>query len=124
TQVVVREAEMKAKNFPLEIEITTSVIRDRAQRAVSIEAVFRNAGAGSLKLSFTEPAFQLARVRPTSSGAEEVSFVAEGSPAYLSHSSVQPIPYRRLLAEQRRRIPYVFKVPEPGLYLVQVSVGY
>lgn len=123
TQAAVREADMKAKNFPLEIEIATSVMSVRQQHVIAIDASFRNAGAGPLNLDFAESAFQLARINPTATGTE-LSFVAKGSPAYLVNSSIETVPDRRLLAQQRRHMPYVFRVPDPGLYLVQVNVGY
>lgn len=122
-QASLHESQLKAENFSLDIEIATAVARQGPRRALTVEATFRNTGAGPLDLSFDESTFQLARLVPRPKKMELIP-LDSGSPVYIRERTTQPLSARRLLVQQRRRMQYAFDIPRPGLYLVQVNVSY
>jgi hypothetical protein len=115
-----REAELKAQDFPLGLEL---VVRPRGRRRIYVSATLHNPGAGPLVLTFREPTFRLARIVRTA-GGPSLTAVAEGRAVYLTAQGASPVPTRRLLGQQTRRVPYLFDVAEPGDYLVQANVHY
>jgi hypothetical protein len=118
-----REAELKAQDFPLAVELTTRGTNVRGRRQIYVVATLRNPGAGPLLLTFREPMFRLARITKIKSG-RTVTLLAHGRALYLSSNGVKDVPSRRLLGQQTRRIPCMFDVSSSGDYLVQVNVHY
>jgi hypothetical protein len=118
-----RESALKTKDFALQIGLESTVHKSGRQRRIAVVATLQNPGAGPLLLTFREPAFRLARITSTHPSFE-ISPVSEGTPIYLTTGGASQIPVRRLLAQQSRRLPYLFDVAEPGEYLLQVGVDY
>jgi hypothetical protein len=118
-----RESELKARDFPLAIELTATPKKIGRQRQIAVVAKLHNPGAGPLLLTFREPTFRLARMVRTSDG-RTVTLVREGKAMYLTSRGANDVPGRRLLGQQTRRLPYLFDVAEAGDYLVQVNVDY
>jgi len=121
--VALRAAILKAKDFPLALSLHTQVTTIQDQRTVIVEAVLKNVGDGPLYFRFPPNAFTLAVLAPTPSGPK-IQSIYRSAPVYISDTSVEGQGTRTLLTQQERHVPYVFSLPGPGTYLVQVIADY